>query len=1040
MKIQEIPRRTFDFNQVYDSANAAQKQAIDRTDGAVLVVAGPGTGKTQIIATRIARIMQQGNQPENILCLTYTDAGTIAMRDRLLEFIGPDAYRINIFTFHSFCNMVIQENPSIMGYGDLKPVSELEKREFVKQVLDSLPHDNPLAREKGDLYSDSRNLLSLYADIKREDWGLEEMTAGIDRHIAQLPDDPAMRYTRKYTNKATGITYLPGDIKQAQVDAETRKYSRLRAAILSYPVYQQVMADNRRYDFDDMILWVIREFRQSPDLLVIYQERYHYLLVDEYQDTSGAQNEIVDLLMSYWDDPNLFVVGDDDQSIYRFQGANIANLLAFHERYRPYTVTLIENYRSTRQILEAATALVANNRQRLANREQCPDIAIDKGLQANRPDGEKPEIRAYPNILQESLGVAVELELLHRQGDDLGSVAVLYRNHRQAEQLVRYLTARGIPYSTKKRTNILVTPLIGQLLDLLKYLCAEFTKPHAEERLLFRILHYPVFGLAPLEIARLYAGSSSRSGGRKPVRELLEVSEKGSAFKSASDLIEGSLSRMVTVPLQEFIHEVMTRFGLLREYESAEKTVWNFELLNTFFDFVKDECSRNPKLDLEQLIRLVELMESQEIELQAERIACEQNGVNLITTHSSKGLEFETVYMMGCNEGEWEKKRAPASFAAPPTLAVERVDDGDIEEDRRLFFVAMTRAKTRLVITYAQRDNNDKQIARSRFVAELERSDAVVSISCQFEQDELSQAMGAIIVEQPEDGSDIFRSDLVGELLKEYRLSVTHLNDYLKCPRSFFFTRILRVPAPRNAAMAFGTSVHESLEFLFSEMTGSGTERFPAKGAFLERFSREMERHRDSFTDVEFDRRLKVGTENLARYYDENVGRWHRDVRLEKNYEAVLNGEIRINGLVDKLEILPGKLVNLVDYKTGRHDRKKFQPPDPERAEKAIGEGKEPKFEDLNGGDYWRQAVFYKILVENSPKESYVVSTAEFSFVEPDKASGEFITQRVEIGQQDIDTVRRQIETVYARIMNREFGDGCTNSYCEWCNGRGSDV
>jgi DNA helicase-2/ATP-dependent DNA helicase PcrA len=276
----------------------------------------------------------------------------------------------------------------------------------------------------------------------------------------------------------------------------------------------------------------------------------------------------------------------------------------------------------------------------------------------------------------------------------------------------------------------------------------------------------------------------------------------------------------------------------------------------------------------------------------------------------------------------------------------------------------------------------------------------------------------------------------VGERLKEYRLSVTHLNDYLKCPRSFFFTRILKVPAPRNAAMAFGTSVHASLEFLFSEMTKSGAERFPRKESFLERFSREMERHRDSFTDVEFERRLKVGMENLGRYYDENVGRWHRDVRLEKNYEAVLNGEIRINGLVDKLEIHAGKLVNLVDYKTGRYDRKKFQPPDPEKAEKAVSEGKEPKFEDLHGGDYWRQAVFYKILVENSPKESYSVSTAEFSFVEPDKTSGTFMIQCVEIGPEDIDTVRGQIETVYCRIMNREFSEGCTNSYCEWCNGR----
>jgi len=321
MLIKDVPTLKIDFDAAYRSANSAQRDAIDNTEGTVLVVAGPGTGKTQIIAARIAKIIRQGCQPENILCLTYTDAGPIAMRNRLLAFIGADAYRIQIYTFHAFCNLVIQDNPASFGFSDMQPVSELENRAFIKQLLDSLPHDNPLAKEKGLLYSDSKRLLDLYATIKKEDWQIEAVALAIDRYLAELPDSPDMRYKRKTTRD--GITYLPGDLKQTALDAETARYGQLKAAIESFTLFQAILAEHQRYDFNDMILWVIAAFKNNPGLLCDYQERYQYLLVDEYQDTSGSQNEVVDLLMSYWDDPNLFVVGDDDQSIYRFQAPTL---------------------------------------------------------------------------------------------------------------------------------------------------------------------------------------------------------------------------------------------------------------------------------------------------------------------------------------------------------------------------------------------------------------------------------------------------------------------------------------------------------------------------------------------------------------------------------------------------------------------------------------------------------------------------------------------------------------------------------------------
>ena len=1033
MIITELSHKAIDFESAYSSANPSQRAAIDNTDGALLVVAGPGTGKTQIIAARIAKIILQGCLPENILCLTYTDAGTIAMRTRLLSFIGSDAYRISINTFHAFCNLIIQDNPLYFGFSDLQPVSELEKRAYVRKMLDSLPLENPLAKEKGLLYSDSGGLLDLYTVIKREDWNIEDVAASLDRYIEELPDLPGMRYSRKYTKD--GVTHMPGDLKQAVLDAEIRKYERLKAAIQSFTLYQSILQENRRYDFEDMILWVIRAFKEHPGLLCDYQERFQYLLVDEYQDTSGSQNEIVDLLMSYWENPNLFVVGDDDQSIYRFQGANISNILSFHDRYHPQLVTLIENYRSSRQILDSAHALIENNRQRLSNRKTCPDLDIVKELHANRPDSERPEVRVYPNMAQEALGIGLELEQLHREGRDISRIAVLYRNHRQVEQLTRYLSAGGIPFNARKREDVLHTPLIRQLMTILTYLHREASRPHSDEGTLFRILHYPSFAISPLMIAQLLASSRSadRSSPDKPLREQLQ-SNSQPQFAAASILIESTIAELSGLTLQELIQSVINRFGLLKQSEHAGTTVWRLELLNTFFDFVKDECARNPKLDLAQLIEMIEIMDSQKIPLNVERIACNRSGVNLITCHSAKGLEFETVYMLGCNENEWEKKRSTPAFATPPGMVSgESASENSMEESRRLFFVAMTRAERKLVLSYAEKDNNEKQFARSCFIAEVEQSGTVDSRGYELEPEELESALLAIMQEPPEEKESIYKSDFVGELLRDYHLSATHLSSYLACPYSFFYTNILRVPKPRNAAMAFGTSVHEALEFLFVAMQKSEKQHFPSRSSFIDVFVREMNRRQDSFTEIEFTRRLAKGIVSMEKLFDQHIGRWHKDVRIEKAFRVSLENGINLNGRVDKLELLSGSRINLVDYKTGTFDRKKFQPPNREKVEKAEAEGKEVKHEDRYGGDYWRQAVFYKIMVESSPENSYIVSSTEFFFVEPDPKTGSFINHKVEITPEDENIVMEQITSVHERIMNREFEQGCTSRFCEWC-------
>lgn len=1025
-----VTPQSIDFATAYDNCNPPQRDAIDNTEGTVMVVAGPGTGKTQIIAARIAGIIRQGNSPETILCLTYTDAGTIAMRERLLAFIGTEAYRTNIYTFHAFCNLVIQENPSQFGFNDLQPASELEKLEIVQEVLDALPHDNPLAREKGDLYSDTKNLLKLYADMKREDWLAEDVSRATDAFIASLPEQPGMRYLRKYKE------FQPGDLKQHLIDAETRKYERFKAAVNSFGDFQRLMREKKRYDFDDMILWVINAFKGTPELLTNYQERYQYLLVDEYQDTSGSQNEVVDLLMSYWDDPNLFVVGDDDQSIYRFQGASIENILSFNKKYSPHTVTLTGNYRSSQQILNAAMALIRANAERLANSDPACGLNIAKELTANRPAGELPEIRVYPTVFQESIGIALELEARRERGEDLGKVAVLYRNHRQAEQIIRYLTAKKIPLNSRRRENVLAAPIVRQLLSILKYLNGEMHRPHSQERLLFMLLHHPSLALQPLEIARLYLpGDRLENDRRSPVRERLA---KSAPLSAVSELLETSLSEQSAYPLQEFVHRLISRFGILTHISSADDAVWQMTALNTFFAFIREECAKSPLITMNRLVELIETMEQRELPLQAERLLFDRSGVNFITTHSAKGLEFATVYLLGCNAGEWEDKKNRTAFSIPPNLFANQAESGqsELEELRRLFYVAMTRAERELVISYSARNDNGKELARSCFVAELERSGTVACNDYQLESSELEAAMPYCLQESPENLDDLFTSDLIGERLKEYKLSVTHLNSYLKCQRAFFFEHILRVPQPKNSAMAFGTSVHKALEHIFTLMQQSKEHQFPPKELFLARFTREMLRNQDAFTAIEFERRLKGGEETLGRFYDLNLPLWHKEVLLEKPFMTVLDDAVPLNGLVDKLELF-GSRVNLVDYKTGKYDKKKFLPPDPVKVQKSLLENTEPKHEQLHGGDYWRQAVFYKLLLEQNPASSYQVESITFSFVEPDEKKGEYINHRAEITALDEELVRAQIKDVYSRIMARQFAGSCSSKYCEWCRKTG---
>jgi len=496
------------YKQNYDQLNAAQKKAVDIIDGPVMVIAGPGTGKTQILATRIGNILRQADiQAHNILCLTFTDAATIAMRNRLVQIIGPEAHNIHIYTFHGFCNQVIQENLDLFGnYRQLEPLTELEKVDVFAEIVDGLPKDHRLKRLKGDYNFEATRLANLFDLMKKENLDSDDVHDNIQLYLNNIknygPDSPNYKkfyYSKKYKE------FKAGDLKQKEWDKLIEKMEDLKEASNLFPLYKSIMDRIGRYDYNDMIDWVLKRFQADGNLLSNYQERYQYVLVDEYQDTNGAQRQIFELLISFWEDnPNAFIVGDDDQAIYKFQGANLTNLKEFYSKYNPELIVLENNYRSSQPILDLAKLLIELNQERIINE---PDISVNKDLIAANQDRLnitiKPTIRNFTNVVHEQAWIAQQLKAKMNTDEALENIAVIYRKHSQVEKLVNALEKEGIPLNVKRRVNILYHPLVDNLLNLLTYIQGEYDKPNSTENLLFEILHYDFFNINSADIAKI---------------------------------------------------------------------------------------------------------------------------------------------------------------------------------------------------------------------------------------------------------------------------------------------------------------------------------------------------------------------------------------------------------------------------------------------------------------------------------------------------------------------------------------------------------
>lgn len=1032
-----LQQRNESFQAFLQTLNPAQREAVEQVEGPVLVIAGPGTGKTQLLTARIGNILLKTDaRAQNILCLTFTDAGATAMRRRLLQRIGPEAQRVPISTFHSFCSRVIQENAEFFGKSAPEPVSELERIEIVRNLLLKLPAEHPLRAGKKEVFQFEEHLREWFSSMKKEGWTPGYVHRKCDEFLDDLPQNPAYHYQRnsKYFKK--------GEPKTAQIEEVKEKIARLKAAADLFPKYQHAMERAGRYEYEDMLLWVTRAFEKNESLLRSYQERFQYILVDEFQDTNGAQFQLLQQLLDFWETPNIFIVGDDDQSIFEFQGARLHNLEIFRKEYHKglKTIILSENYRATQPLLDAASRLIELNLLRAVN---LPGANLHKELKAVRSPQkpQEPQILRFPNRLQESIYISSQIEQLIRHGIPPAEIAVLYARHRQADVLQSLLEKKGIAYQTKRPINILDLPPVRQFISLLSYLQEELEKSFSGEHRLFRLFHAPFFKLPELDLARLSlaAYTTLRPDETEPEELYLKVgtaqkqrrywrtllSEPDTLAQMAIEAPESFLfwgkrlntwiSDAQNLPPLRLIERLYEQSGLLDWSLAQAGNGWWLQVWHTIMEFVREEALRNPRLNLQRLLALLDSMDDNRLALPLRQANQQQEAVQLLTAHASKGLEFAHVFMLDCTEDTWDKNSGNnrGRFFLPDTLTRSGEED-QLEARRRLFYVAMTRAKDRLQISFAQNDDSGKNLLQSRFIdeTELEITDSEAPAA------EILKAQTLILREAEKPVIALLEKERLNQFLADFSLSITALNRYLRCPLAFYYEDVLKVPGAPSEYAVFGLVMHGTLQQFALRMKAHKKYEWPSPEALQKIFIQEMEKQKGFFSENGFIQFFALGKEHLRRISLEQVPHWPKRLIVERRIDRVEMDGVPLTGILDKIEWLDGSRLRIVDYKTGSPDLKKTAPPSENQA---------------LGGEYWRQLAFYQILVEQARIYPETVQKTAISWLEPDK-KGTYPVVEISFRPEELQFVGQLIQETYANIHNGNFATGCGKTDCSWCN------
>jgi len=1000
------------FSSLYKKLNKEQKEAVDTIDGPVMIIAGPGTGKTTTLTMRIANILKKTDtDPGSILALTFTESGVKAMREQLIEIIGPTAYYVHIHTFHSFCSDIIKEFSEIFTIAeDATPLSDIERVQLFRELIQEINLDH--LRPVNAPYLFLHDIVKAISDLKRENINPERYTELITEEEQTLGSIPEEELINPRTKKLY--------VKYAQQEKSIEKNKEL---LQIYIQYKKRIAEMNRYDFEDMINFVVEKLEKDENLKLTLQERYLYILVDEYQDTNAAQNEIVRLLTDHWEDslPNIFVVGDDEQAIYRFQGASLENILYFKKLFKlAKVVTLTSNYRSSQHILDASRSLIDKNLLKLEDTQ--------KNLKSTLHRRNIPiEVAQLTHGYIENQFIAISIKDLLKKGIDPDEIVILVRNNSDIDDIQDALSRNDIRHEIASGKNILQDGDINRLLLLFSVIQDIGQKP-SEDIDLFTLLNYEFLDFNQLDILKL-----SRYASEKRMN-LIDIIVDSDIFNETTiknpqkfiDLINKLKAWQkldANATFTKFFEQVIQKSGFLDWILSDKQNISRIGVINALFEEVKQLNRADHTLDLASFLENIELMKENNIKIEQQSLEGDVQAVKLLTAHKAKGLEFEYVFLAKCIDKRWGNQIRYNKIKLPEGI-VRHVDidkKEKNEDERRLFYVALTRAKKKITITHASEYNESgykRTSVPSMFISEIDkkfRKETDVSNFREMIKLQQEQQLSLPVAEESEHAEHDFLNKLIGN----FKMNITALNTYLKCHYKFKLNTVLRTPRSKPPYLSFGTAIHKALEMFSKEY--KKVHALPSKQLLVDQFSKALQK--EVLTKDERSQLLKRGKDVLSDYYDKNKNRLNEPIFSEYSFgfRNGYLGDIPLSGKIDKIEWIDQvkRQVKVVDYKTGKP--------------KSRGEieGK-TKYSD---GDLYRQLLFYKLLAGLDRNLNYNVDKGEFDFVET-KGGRNAKCESYEYKIEEIEDLKNLIRTAMKQIRNLEFERTKEYRHCQQCDFR----
>jgi DNA helicase-2/ATP-dependent DNA helicase PcrA len=875
--------------ELLDDLNQEQRAAVTFGEGPLLVLAGVGTGKTTVITRRIAwLIAEKRATPAEILALTFTERAAAEMEERV-DLLVPYGYiEAQIGTFHAFCDRLLRENAVRLGLSpDYRILTEPEQLIFLKDHLFELPLKR--FRPLGNPVKHLRAVLTLFSRAKDEDVSPQEYLAYTET-LARQTGGHADEEERRRLEEALG------DHKEL-------------ASV--YETYQRLLVEHSCVDFGDLIAFALRLLREHPNVLKRYQDRFRYILVDEFQDTNYAQFELLKRLAGAG---NLTVCGDDDQSIYKFRGAAISNILNFKETYpNADLIVLKENYRSTQPILDAAYRLIQhNNPDRLEERE-----GILKRLRAVKGDGPAIVQHHFERLAEECDFVAETIAARVKE-EDLAyrDFAVLVRSNAQATPFLHALNLLHIPWHFSGSRGLYDREEVKTAIAFLRLLADP--RDNLSFHYLARSDFYRV-SAEDLTLATSFARRRNRS-----LFEVFRIASKRADFLGLSnegraamtrlvDDLTAMLSRAAQAPTGEILYEYLTsRTDRIETLSNSGRAADNVRLQNLAKLFsIIERFSRVCRYDrvpwfIDYLDALIEAGDNPPVG-EAE---WDEDAVNVLTIHQAKGLEFPIVFLVGLVAGRFPAvdRRDPVPLPDPLVKDIVTTTDFHQQEERRLFYVGMTRAKEGLFLTSAQDYGGKRPRKPGLFVSEaLDLPPAAIKVLKGSPIKTIARHGKPPAPQSEEKAEDL---SLLPSEPVTLALSHQKIDDYLTCPKKYRYIHLLKVPIRQHHTVIYGYAIHQAIRhFHMSRLTG---ERLPLSD--LEKLFRKAWRAEGFLTRQHEELRLNEGLAALAHFYAYESEETIIPAHVERHF-SFAEGNVRVVGIFDRIDLSDGK-GTIIDYKT----------------------------------------------------------------------------------------------------------------------------